>query len=161
MHGLYGCCMHIGLAHHVLLCKMCLHWGGTLTIFMAYSSMWPFERLVHVTSDFHCEWAIVSLACQTFHSVIASSHTCLSQPDVLLPPLWLSFLQTSSPFLVFYNMLQYVTICESIITKLSLLHSHLWFLQCSSSWFDTSQFTSCLQRSGLVYAMGSSPHLYG
>ena len=25
------------------------------------SSMWPLERLVHVTSDFHCEWAIVAM----------------------------------------------------------------------------------------------------
>jgi len=28
MPGLYGCCMHTGLAHHVL-CKTCLPWGGT------------------------------------------------------------------------------------------------------------------------------------
>jgi len=27
---------------------------------MACSSMWPFARSVHVTSDFHCEWAIVA-----------------------------------------------------------------------------------------------------
>ena len=35
-------------------------WGGTLAVFMACLSMWPFERSVHVTSDFHCEWAIVA-----------------------------------------------------------------------------------------------------
>jgi len=37
------CCMHMGLAHHVL-CRMCLHRGGTL------ADMWPLERLVHVAS---------------------------------------------------------------------------------------------------------------
>jgi len=25
------------------------------------SSMWPLERSVHVTSDVHCEWAIVAM----------------------------------------------------------------------------------------------------
>ena len=34
--------------------------SGTLAVFMACSSMWPFERSVHVTSDFHREWAIVA-----------------------------------------------------------------------------------------------------
>jgi len=35
----YGCCTHTGLAHHVLLCKTCLHWGNTLAVF--YDMRWP------------------------------------------------------------------------------------------------------------------------
>ena len=37
MPGLYGCCMHTCLAHHVL-CRTCLHWGGTLAVFMTCDS---------------------------------------------------------------------------------------------------------------------------
>jgi len=53
MTDLYGCCMHMGLAHHVrVYTEVALS-----PSFMACSSMWPFERSVHVMSDFQCEWA--------------------------------------------------------------------------------------------------------
>jgi len=85
MPSLYGYCMHTGLAHHIL-CRMCLHWGGTLTDMLIYVAIgkvgpcdewlplcvgysgnanngikrWPLERSVHVMSDFHCAWATVA-----------------------------------------------------------------------------------------------------
>ena len=56
MPGLNGCCMHTGLAHHVL----CRSVYTEVALSPTCSSMWPLERSVHVTSDFHCEWAIVA-----------------------------------------------------------------------------------------------------
>ena len=57
MPSLYSCCIHTGVAHHVL-CRMCLHWGCTLAdmlIDVAIGEVGPCDE-----SDFHCEWAIHS-----------------------------------------------------------------------------------------------------
>ena len=56
MPGLYGCCMHTGLAHHVL-CR-CVYTEVTLAdmlIDVAIGEVGPCDE-----SDFHCEWTIHS-----------------------------------------------------------------------------------------------------
>ena len=47
MPGLNGCCMHTGLAHHVL----CRNVYTEVALSPTCSLMWPLERSVHVTSD--------------------------------------------------------------------------------------------------------------
>ena len=56
MPGLYGCCMHTGLAHHVL-CR-CVYTEVTLAdmlIDVAIGEVGPCDELL-----FQCEWAIVA-----------------------------------------------------------------------------------------------------
>ena len=60
-----------------------------------------------MSDTFVCSLRTVQIPCL----VVASSHTCLSQPDVPVPPFWLSFLQgfLSCPSLFLVFLLQYVT----------------------------------------------------
>ena len=59
MPSLYGCYMHAHGSRHTMCFAGCVYTEVALS--PTCSSMWPLlERSVHVTSDFHCEWAIVA-----------------------------------------------------------------------------------------------------
>jgi len=137
MPGLYGCCMHTGLAHHVL-CRMCLHWGGTLAdmlIDVAIGEVGPCDEWLPLWVDFILACFIVYVKAIDYwpqeisHSVHVWARF-LTAGAGLLTCFWTCVPPTGfKPGWPVYNLLEWLTNWLRLPTWVCT-YIDVWYLEC-------------------------------